>query len=267
MSDLRRVWDVNWAEVEELETRLLREMTPAQGIHDYFALRAEFEPWLQRDELAEGKAYEQHAIQFQAKLFQLEQRRGHSMSSLLEAVTQLQTKLDQAGIPSALIDGLAVGAWAKARVTRDVDLKILLRRDESQKLWDLLKEAYRSLQADPVQTLQRNGIVFVVNQANVRLDLALADTEFDEILIARAKQVDLGSEQMVRVCSPEDLVILKLIAARPQDQIDVSNVIRRQAENLDDTYITNWLVQFEKMIDDSTLLRSYRQLREQNLRP
>ena len=84
-------------------------------------------------------------------------------------LVDLQRRLDEAGIPSALIGGLAIGAWAKARLTRDVDIKILLHRQEHQRLLDLLTPDYHSLQADPVLALRTNGIIFVLNSESKSL--------------------------------------------------------------------------------------------------
>jgi hypothetical protein len=92
----------------------------------------------------------------------------------------------------------------------------------------------------------------------------LADTGYDEVLISRAKDVELASGKRVRVCTAEDLIIQKVIATRPQDMVDVEAVIIRQADRLDDAYILKWLRDFEKAIDDSTLVREYQRLRDKH---
>jgi hypothetical protein len=262
MSNLRRIREVNWDEIEALEMKLLREMTVEAGIREYLALRREFEPLLQRDDAVYGLDYEARLVSLQERLQKLQVWKGVQVDQLYDALVQLQRRLDEAGIPSVVIGGLALGAWSKARVTRDVDLKILLRRDERQRLLDLLRPDYRFIHADPDEALRRNGVVFALNATGVRLDLMLVDTEFDEILIARARAVELMPGQTMRVCSPEDLIVLKMIAFRPQDQIDVERVIERQGDKLDDEYILGWLSKFEKMLDDSTLLREYTQMRD-----
>ena len=67
------------------------------------------------------------------------------MENLVRSVARLQQCLEQAGIPSAVIGGLAVSAWGEPRLTRDADLKGLARRDERyaedcllqfQQVWD-----------------------------------------------------------------------------------------------------------------------------------
>ncbi|MGQ0601632.1 MAG: nucleotidyltransferase [Anaerolineales bacterium] len=188
------------------------------------------------------------------------------MENLLKAYAELQQRLEEAGILSALIGGMAVGAWARARVTRDVDIKVLLHRDERQKLLDVLKTGYSFLHADPEAALRQNGVLFILNSAGVRIDVQLADIEFDEILIARARTLELAPGYAVRVCTAEDLIILKILAQRPQDDIDVERVIERQGQRLDEAYILNWLQRFERMVDDSTLVRRYQSIHTRALK-
>lgn len=261
MSNLRRIRDVNWAEIEALESRLLKETTIEQGAREFLALRAEFESWLARDDALYGKDYETRLVRIQERLRAVDEKREGRMEDLVNALVDLQRRLDEAGIPSALIGGLAIGAWAKARLTRDVDIKILLHRQEHQRLLDLLTPDYHSLQADPVLALRTNGIIFVLNSAGNRLDIQLADTAFDEMLISRARTLELTPGKKARVCSAEDLIILKIIAQRPQDQIDVANVVQKQGHILDDRYVLKWLRQFEKALDDTTLIREYQRIR------
>lgn len=48
------------------------------------------------------------------------------MGNLYSSIQNLQKRLTEAGIPSIVIGGVAVGVWGEPRVTRDADLKILL---------------------------------------------------------------------------------------------------------------------------------------------
>ena len=266
LKNLRRVREVNWAEIEALEIKLLREKTLEQGIRDYLALRSEFEPLLRQTEPIFGQDHIARLIRLQERFQKLQEWRNYRMEEIVEALVKLQALLNNAGIPSATIGGLAIGAWGKARVTRDADLKILLRRSQRKRLLDLIAPHYRSIHADPDAALRNNGIVFVLYGDHVRLDLMLADTEYDELLISRARTVELTPDKFVRVCTAEDLVILKIVASRPQDTVDVENIVQRQGDKLDEIYILEWLGKFEKAIDDSTLIREYRRIRERYLR-
>ena len=250
----------NWDEIEALEVKLLREETPQEGMKGFAALRREFNSWLERDDALFRSDYEERLAQIQERLRKLDKKKGAKVDDIIESLVDLQKVLDDAGIPSAVIGGIAIGAWGKARLTRDGDIKILLRREEHKRLLDLLKD-YRPLHANPANALRQNGIVFVQDSRQVRIDIMLADTKFDETLIARARQVEINSCSL-RVCSPEDLIVLKIIALRPQDQFDVIGIVQKQSDVLDYAYITKWLKDFEKLIDDSTLVREFTRIKE-----
>ncbi|MDY7080138.1 MAG: hypothetical protein SXV54_24925 [Chloroflexota bacterium] len=184
------------------------------------------------------------------------------MDSLFESLVVLQDRLRQADISSAVIGGVAVGVWGEPRVTRDVDVKVLLGRDGAPRLLEVIAPDYVSLQADPLRSLTRTGILFVQDELGTRLDLLLSDTEFDAETIQRALAVQLGPGLVARVCSAEDLIVYKLISTRLRDYEDAASVIRRQGDALDDAYVLDWLHQFEQALDDSTLVAEYRRMRE-----
>lgn len=183
------------------------------------------------------------------------------MESLFESLVALQNRLRDAGISSAVIGGVAVGVWGEPRVTRDVDVKVLLGRGEAAALLGILAPGYQPFQSDPLEALTRHGILFVQDALGTRLDLLLSDTEFDVQAIRRARLIEVWPGLTVRVCTAEDLIIYKLVSTRLRDHEDAAGIARRQAESLDDAYVLQWLQQFERALDDSTLIAEYRRLR------
>ena len=67
----------------------------------------------------------------------------------------------------------------------------------------------------------------------------------------------------IETCSAEDLVIYKLVAARPQDLVDVAGIVRRQRSALDVAQIRRWGQQFAELKEDPDFLRPF----EEALRP
>jgi len=159
-----------------------------------------------------------------------------------------------------VIGGIAVAVWGEPRVTRDVDLKVLLGRDEAPRLLNILKSEYTVLQSDPLDALTRTGILFVKDQAGTRIDLLLSDTTFDRAAVERAVPVELEQGVTAQVCRPEDLIVYKLISTRPRDHEDAASVVRRQGTALDHRYILEWLEKFEHALDDSSLVAEFRSL-------
>jgi hypothetical protein len=183
------------------------------------------------------------------------------VNPLYASLSRLQKRLADAGIASAAIGGIAVSVWSRPRTTDDVDLKVLLDRDSAQRLLDVLQPDYPSLQPDPLQSLRRNGVLFVKDANGIRIDLQLADVSLDESAIRRAGSIELEPGVTARVCTAEDLILYKMISTRPQDQIDVESVVRRQGDALDDAYVLKWLRVLEQALDDSTLVSIYQRLR------
>jgi len=252
----------NWDEIEALEVKLLREETPQEGMKSFLSLMSEFAPMLEQTTEIFQPERDEAMIALQERLRQFGERSAYSVEELLKVLVSLQERLEAANIPSALIGGLAVGAWGDPRLTRDIDLKILLHRNERKRLLTLLEDDYRPLHADPDGAILQNGIVFVLSPNGKRIDIALADTSFDEELVARAQMVEILPGLKVRVCSAEDLIVLKIIAIRPKDQQDVATIIQRQGNKLDNKYILKWLKEFEQAIDDSTLVSTYQRLKK-----
>jgi len=185
------------------------------------------------------------------------------MEIYFQSIIVLQSYLQQNGIPSIVIGGVAIAAWGEPRVTRDVDLKIKLERQDADRLVKLLTIGYTSLLPDPNEALRKQALIFIQDELGTRLDLLLADTPYDEVAIQRGREVEIEPGVRIRVCSPEDLIIYKLVSTRARDHDDAYSVIRRQGEALDDRYVIGWLKQFEKALDDSTLISEYRRLRTQ----
>jgi hypothetical protein len=185
------------------------------------------------------------------------------MENLFQSILLLQKLLLDAGIPSIVIGGIAVAAWGEPRVTRDVDLKILLSREDADRLLEILSNDYRSLVSNPREMLRKQALVFIRDSLGTRLDLLLADTPYDVMAIQRGRDVEVQPGVAINLCSPEDLIIYKLISTRSRDHEDAKGIVRRQGELLEDNYIVNWLRQFEQALDDSTLVAEYEGLRRE----
>lgn len=264
MSNLRRIREVNWDEIEAEEARLLQQLTPEEGVQHFLEIQEMLESQFQPTETLFRPQREAYLIELQSRMAQLQAWRDATMdpNKLIESVLDLQKRLEEAGVACVLIGGLAVSAWGEPRGTRDVDLKVLLKREDAQRLLDLLGVDFTPLHADPLEAIRRNGILFVHNRFGVRIDLLLADTEFDEAAIRRARSVELQPRRTVRVCSPEDLIVYKLLTPRGRDYDDIVGVIQRQGDVLDDAYVIKWLKEFEQALDDSTLVRTYQEMRQ-----
>jgi len=181
------------------------------------------------------------------------------MKALLDSVVAFQHLLEAEGIPNIFIGGIAVAVWGEPRLTRDIDIKVLIHREERARLLAILDE-FTPLNADPDEAFRRLGLAFFHDPHGIRIDVMLADTIFDETAIERARSMELFNGTMIRVCTAEDLIIYKLLSTRTKDRGDVESIIQKQGDTLDGVYIETWLAQFEEALADGTLIQEFRNL-------
>lgn len=72
------------------------------------------------------------------------------------------------------------------------------------------------------------------------IDVFLAESPYQEEIMRRRRLRELQGRQ-ISVVSAEDLVLLKLIAARPRDLGDIDNVLLAKP-GIDEDYIRRWAV-------------------------
>lgn len=182
---------------------------------------------------------------------------------MFRTAAEIQRRLGALDIPSVVIGGLAVAIWGEPRLTRDIDLKIALDRDETDHLLGALPDEWRPLADDPAQTFDSFGVLFLQMPSGLRFDLLLAENPFDREAIERGKVVTIEPGVDMVACTPEDLIVYKLVSLRPRDHEDARGVVYRQGDTLDHAYVTGWLRLFEQAVDDSTLVSTYRHMCDQ----
>ncbi|MEI2421154.1 hypothetical protein V6O07_12850, partial [Arthrospira platensis SPKY2] len=79
----------------------------------------------------------------------------------------------------------------------------------------------------------RTRVVLARSADNVGIDIVLAGLPFEARVIARATPWSLGNGQLLQTCSAEDLVVMKVFAARDKDWADVTSILERQGTKLD----------------------------------
>lgn len=66
----------------------------------------------------------------------------------------------------------------------------------------------------------------------------------------------------MRVASPEDLIVMKVLAGRPKDLEDVRSILRASGRGLDDGYVERTLTMLEQALSQSDLLPTWRTARK-----
>jgi len=147
--------------------------------------------------------------------------------------------MEKLRIPHALVGGMAVTLLARERFTRDVDFTVILSESQANRLSDIFKKdpAYRVDQISFVSSKRIPDLLRIIWKGTA-VDLMVANTDFQKILVKRARKLDCEG-RLIRVASFEDMIILKLLADRPRDREDIQALLSSH-KDLDGRYIKKW---------------------------
>jgi predicted nucleotidyltransferase len=158
------------------------------------------------------------------------------MGQLEDALRSVVSILEELKLPYMLIGGMANLIWGEARTTQDIDITIQVDPPALPDTVTRLTQIFRALPKDPITFVRQTRVLPIVTKNGVRADLIFAELPYQEQAIRRARPVALG-DVMVQVCTPEDLIIHKIISERAKDLDDVKGIVRVQGSRLDRAYL------------------------------
>lgn len=138
----------------------------------------------------------------------------------------------------ALIGGVAYNFWCEPRFTKDVDFNVIA----DATVFVEIRKALEGAGWESTRYQDEGGssgpefVRFVVPGTRKMVEFQAAKTPFQELIIERA--VVLNGDQPFPVATREDVIVLKLIASRPQDRADAVGLASGQG--LDWGYMEHW---------------------------
>lgn len=176
---------------------------------------------------------------------------------LAAAVRDLLAVLGANGIPACLIGGLVIPRWGQPRATTDADVSALAPYGDEERVLDVLLARFQPRRQDARAFALDARVLLLMSADGVKIDVALAASPFEREVIERATPWAIVAGIEVMTCTAEDLVIYKLVAARPLDLIDMEGIVRRQGARLDVERIRRWGREFAELKDDPDLLKPF----------
>lgn len=164
------------------------------------------------------------------------------MNELSHLAAELGDFCDKRGWRSCVIGGFAVQHWGEPRMTMDVDLSLLTGFGEEEDFVDELLRHYAGRLPDARNFALQNRVLLLSHSSGVGIDIALAALPFEESAVGRSVIIEVEPSCFVRLCTAEDLIVMKAFADRVIDWHDVRGIIVRQGlGNLDWNYINKEL--------------------------
>jgi hypothetical protein len=145
--------------------------------------------------------------------------------------------------------------WGRPRLTADVDVTIRLRSEDTASFrHDMEQAGFRLRVSDPEPFLARTRVLpFLHVATQLPLDVVLAGPGIEDRFIERAIRIEIEGLS-VPVASPEDLIVMKVLAGRPKDLEDVRTVLTERLTKLDVAYLRSMLGTVEQALGQSDLL-------------
>jgi nucleotidyltransferase DUF2204 len=168
---------------------------------------------------------------------------------VLRALRALVGWLERERIPHVVIGGIAVGALGRPRATRDVDAIVLL----ADRSWESFeKDARRSgfpPRIEEAVAFARGSRVFLLRHTatGVDVDVSVGALPFEEEAILRARRVAFAGGE-IPFATPEDLIIMKIVASRPQDLADI-DVLARANPDVDLDRVRRYTRAFAEVLE------------------
>lgn len=184
------------------------------------------------------------------------------MVDLIDEALLLQTFLQDHKCRFCFIGGIAVQNWGEPRLTRDIDISLLTGFGAEEPIIDLVLGSFAARIEDARGFALDQRVLLVRSAGGIGIDISLAALPYEELVIEKAQLIELLPGRSLRLCSPEDLVIMKLFAGRDIDIRDARSVVVRQGDDrLDWNYIETHLAEFGEIKGDPGLIAQLKRIR------
>jgi len=133
-----------------------------------------------------------------------------------DALRHVVRELTRRGKRFALVGGLAVSVRGEVRTTRDVDLAVAVENDQELEalVADLGGSGYRVLATVEQEELHRLATVRLASPIGFMVDLLAASCGIEPEIVGAATTVQFESVGAIPVATSEDLLAMKVLAAR-----------------------------------------------------
>jgi hypothetical protein len=176
------------------------------------------------------------------------------MNPLYEAAREAHALFRRKKWRYCLIGGLVLQRWGEQRATTDVDFTLLTGFGDQERFVDAILSRFKPRLPEAREIALRSRIVLCQADNGADIDVSLGALPFEERVIERATAHTFAPRMKWITASAEDMVILKAIADRGQDWIDVKGILRRQLPNLNWRCIVTELRELTELKEDETIL-------------
>ncbi len=155
------------------------------------------------------------------------------------------------GFPWMIIGGVAVIAHGVPRYTADVDATVSAPDEPVERIFEVFARHHVVSRIDSALGFARERQILLLHHepSGVDLDVSLARLPFEIEAIRRSETREYAGVT-IHIPRPADLVIYKLVAARPRDLEDAERLLLLHGPGLDLPHIITTVREFADALED-----------------
>lgn len=184
------------------------------------------------------------------------------MQTLISTAGDIQHLCEEQKWQFCFIGGIALLFWGEARLTKDIDLTLFAGFGNEEVYIDKFLEKYNGRIEDAKNFALRNRVLLLETENGIGIDISLGAFPFEEKMTERAEYQKYFKEYCLKICSVEDLIVLKAFAARGKDWNDIQGVLIKQT-NLDWDYIYEQLNPLVELKEEPEIIMKLENLRQE----
>lgn len=166
---------------------------------------------------------------------------------LLQPLAALMRWFAAEGLRGAVIGGVAASLRGKPRLTNDIDA-VVFDADAERLMQSAPKFGFFPRFDDVIEFSRTTRVLLLrYEPGHIDIDISLGALPFEDEAIDRSTWIDVAGVA-IRVASAEDIVVMKAIARRDRDMMDIENIVLANA-NLDVERVRYWVREFSAVLE------------------
>jgi len=160
-----------------------------------------------------------------------------------------------------VVGGHAAILHGSVRFTQDVDITVDSADRPYSFIIDALKlEGFEMRIADKSFIERTRVLPLLHRDTEIPVDVVLAGSGIETLFFQGRIEIDIEGVKVPVACA-EDVVVMKILSARPKDLDDIVAILRSQSQKFEHNRVRWLLDQLEKALDRSDLLQLFEQCR------
>jgi hypothetical protein len=174
---------------------------------------------------------------------------GKTMILLEDVYKKVVAFLNSEKYKYLIIGGIAAGTLGEPRITADVDIDIIINKENIPDFLDKAKKTgFKVVKKKCLASAEQTG-VFQIYLEDFHVDFIIASIDLEAVAFERAKAIKLYGVKAF-FPTPEDLILMKIIPGREKDLLDAKGVVIRNEGKLDIRYLKSWAMKLSDEAED-----------------